>query len=257
MKNTQQKNKNNSNALVNLLHKISRGDDPKSIKTEAAKLLSQISPNDLACAEQHLINDGFPAHRVQQLSAAFMLMASAGNRNNILREKLPASHILRKVIAEHDLTRCFIADIQSAVEELTAAAKISSACEPFRKLAHAVEHLEAMLQHLEREDDIIFPTIKKFGWPNLCRFAESDHVYIRIAINDLVTLLGRFPHITQKQFKVRLNSIAPYLCRLILNHLLEEENILFPIALELIKHNRQWRRIKDVCEQIGYCGIHL
>ena len=124
------------------------------------------------------------------------------------------------------------------------------------RLSHIVEHLNAIEEHIEREEDVIFPYLQRHGWTSLCRAAHSDHSYIKIAIDDLCRLVGTFEPSKSKEFRIRLNSITKYLCPTLTEHLFQEDNILFPIALEVIKDNRLWKRIKNICDDIGYCGVH-
>ena len=37
------------------------------------------------------------------------------------------------------------------------------------------------------------------------------------------------------------------------DHIFKENNILYPTALEVIKENSVWKKMKDDCDKIGYC----
>lgn len=248
---------NKSVELTRLLRKINQGGDPKILRQEASRLVANICPTDIATAEQNLINDGYPAQLAQQLSAAFMLMGVLQEQNINLRAKVPANHILRIVLAEHELTRCFIAELEDVTQAIDQKEDFNDTCMEFRKLSHIIEHLDAMEEHIEREDDVIFPCLKQHGWTSLCRSAQSDHSYIKIAINDLIRLLGSFRETKIDAFKVRLNSISKYLCPIMRDHMLQEESILYPIAFEVIQDEKVWKKIKDFCDEIGYCGFHM
>lgn len=248
---------NNANAITRLLERISKGEDPKRLRTEATKLMSDVLPVDIALAEKNLIESGLAEEMVHNLSSAFMLMGMIEDHVMNIKAKLPNSHILRKVIAEHDLTRCYIAELEEVTEEINKLETITDVNCQFRKLTHVIEHLDAMIEHIEREEDVIFPMLKTHGWKALCRASQSDHVYIRIAISDLVKLIGKFEESKTEEFKLHLKSITKYLCPRIKDHLFQEENILYPIALELIKDKTIWHKMKQVCEDIGYCGVHI
>jgi len=247
----------NTQELTRLLERISKGDDPKLLRKEATRLMSNVGPSDITLAEQNLIEHGYPAHLVQQLSAAFMLMGILEEQGVNLKKKLESNHILRLVIAEHDLLRCFISDLKDTAKAIHHSTRLTDTCSEFRKLCHIIEHLDAMEEHIEREEDVIFPYLKKRGWASLCDAAKDDHVYIRIAIRDLIDLVATFKPKNKKDFKVRLNSITKYLCPILTEHISQEDNILYPIALEVIKDQKVWDNIKDVCDDIGYCGIHM
>lgn len=251
------KTNNNANAITRLLERISNGENPKKLRREATRLMSDVQPVDIARAEQNLIESGISESIVHNLSSAFMLMGILEDQILNIKAKLPNSHIIRKVIAEHDLTRCYLADLDDLTKEIDEMEKITDVSLQFRRLTHLIEHLDAMEEHIEREEDVIFPMLKKHGWKALCRASQSDHVYIRIAIGDLVKLIASFKQSKTDEFKIRLKSITKYLCPRMKDHFFQEENILYPIALELIRDKNIWHRMKDVCEEIGYCGVHV
>ncbi|HPD46083.1 MAG TPA: DUF438 domain-containing protein [Anaerohalosphaeraceae bacterium] len=246
----------NAEALSRLLRRINQGIDPKLLRKEANQLISRITPDDIATAEQRLVKDGYSARLASQLAAAFVLMGILEGQTLNLKNQLPPSHVLRMVLAEHDMLRCFLADLQEVAERLSSAETVTSTNGDFMKLSHIVEHLNAMEEHIEREEDVIFPYLQKHGWTSLCRAAQSDHGYIKVAIDDLTRIVAAFQPSKAGEFKIRLKSITTYLCPTMIEHLFQEDNILFPMALEVIKDAEVWKRIKDVCDQIGYCGVH-
>lgn len=247
----------NTQELARLFERISKGEDPKLLRKEATRLMNSVAPSDITLAEQNLIEHGYPAHLVQQLSAAFMLMGIIEEQGVSLKKKLEPNHILRLVIAEHDLLRCFISDLEDTAKAIHEKEGLTDTCSEFRRLCHIIEHLDSMDEHIEREEDVIFPYLKKRGWASLCNAARDDHIYIRIAIRDMIDLVSTFKPKNAKAFKVRLNSITKYLCPILTEHISQEDNILYPIALQVIKDKKVWDNIKGVCDDIGYCGIHM
>ncbi len=247
---------NKTEALSRLLRRINQGIDPKILRREANSLISRVTAGDIASAEKRLVRDGYSAQLASQLSAAFILMGILEGQSISVKNQLPANHVLRKVLAEHELIKCFLADLEDVADAISSRNELTSTCSEFMRLSHIVEHLNAIEEHIEREEDVIFPYLQKHGWTSLCRAAHSDHSYIKIAIDDLCRLVGTFEPSRSKEFKIRLNSITKYLCPTLTEHLFQEDNILFPIALEVIKDNKLWKRIKNICDDIGYCGVH-
>ncbi len=247
----------NADELTRLLRRISKGEDPIVLRKEATRLISDVCPQDIATAEQNLIESGLPAQLVQQLSSAFMLMGILEENSTSIKTKLPYSHILRKVMAEHEITRCYLADLEGVVKEIDAMENVTDVCSEFRRLAHITEHLNAMEEHIEREEDIIFPFLRKHGWETLCRTAQNDHIYIRVAVDDLIKLIATFNQQKDGRFKVKLKSISKYLLKRMRENLFQEDNILYPIALEIVNDEDVWAKMREVCNDIGYCGLHV
>lgn len=244
-------------ALTRVLERIYRGIDPKLLCKEAGHLFPDIGPGDIAVAEQNLINAGYSPRLAQQLSSVFVYMAMLKDQNTSLKFRLIPGHLLHKVMAEHELIRCFLIDLDSTEAEIQQTRHLTDTSSEFCKLGHIVRHLDAMEEHIAREEDVIFPCLQEHGWGGLCRSVRSEHTYVRIAINDLVELVQMFDENKIQEFKARLKSVTAYLCLTMVEHLFEEDNIVYPIALEVVTDNKVWERMKVVCDEIGYCGLHI
>jgi len=249
--------KDKTEALMQILRRIDQGDNPQTLRAEARRLIEQITPRDLARAEEILVRGGASSHQAGQLSVAFLLMGVLEGREANLRERLPADHVLRIILAEHELTRCFLADLDSLVREIVTLERMTDTSMEFMRLSHVAEHLHAMLEHIEREDDVLFPALRQHGWSALAAAPGRAHEQIRGHIDSLLRLLGTFRAERFDAFKQQLALLSQTLIQVILEHLHEEDNLLFPIALEVVKEPEAWHRIKRLCDEIGYCGVHI
>jgi iron-sulfur cluster repair protein YtfE (RIC family) len=114
-----------------------------------------------------------------------------------------------------------------------------------------------MEEHISREDDVLFPALKEHGWESLFAQIQSEHTYIQIAIEDLVKLVMAFDKMPFSTFKTRLLPTVRYLCPLLREHLFHEDRVLFPLAVATADSPQLWERLRQVCNEIDYCGIHL
>ena len=242
--------------LTGLLKQIHEGKNKQAIQKEANRLLARIQPHDITHAENRLLESGFSAQKVRQLSAAFILMGVLEGRKGEQMKELPEGHLLRKVLAEHEMIRCFVADLEEVTESILQSITILDTSTEFMRLSHILEHLNAMEEHMDRENDVIFPTLKNQGWGALCRSVENDHVYLRMAINDLTKLIINFRNTSQSIFKSQLSSLTKYVCPALKEHLFHEDQVLFPLAVKIIDDPKIWKKLKKVCDEIDYCGIH-
>ena len=243
--------------LTNLLIRIGQGKNPRLLRKEATRLINGVTDGDIAMAERNLIRNGYSQQLVEQLSAAFVLMAILEGQSENLKNSLPENHLLRKVLVEHDLMKCFLADLKDTVDKILKLDNITDTNAEFMKLTHIVEHLSAMNEHIDREEDVIFPALKKHGWSALCRSANNEHGHIKIAINNLITLTSSFRNCKVKEFKEKLGATTKHLAPAMTEHLFQEDNILYPIAIEVIEDKEVWAKMKEVCDEIGYCGVHI
>lgn len=255
MANTDQSSK--AQSLTRLLKRLNHGEDPNMLRKEANRLITNVGPRDIATAEENLINDGYSARLVEQLSATFMLIGIFEEQSANLKIQLPANHILRRIMVEHDMIRCFLADLDEAVETIEHLDYLSDSTLEFRKLAYTIEHLKAAKEHIEREQDIVFPYLKKHVWMRLCRAIQGEHIYIRTEIDNLFELIVLFNNISFEEFKARLVTIAQNFSAVTREHLRQEDNILYPIAAGVIHEVKFWEKMKAVCDEIGYCSVGL
>jgi DUF438 domain-containing protein len=248
---------NKAETLTSFLKRINDGDNPESLRKEAHRLLINVDADDIAVAEQNLINDGYSIQLVQLLCATFMLIGIPEEHQDGPMNGLPDDHILRIVLIEHDLIRYFLFDLSNTVDSISCREHLKDSSLEFRKLMHILQHLTGMKEHFEREDDVIFPFLLKYGRINLCQAMQGDHINIKAELEEFVNLIFSFNSMCFEVFKSKLITITRELLPSFREHLSQEDAILYPIALGMIDEAEIWEKIKKVCDEIGYCGVHL
>ncbi len=246
-----------SEALASLLRRINQGMDPNELRREAHRLIVQVTPTDINEAEQDLIREGFSAKLAGKLSVAFLLMGILEGQGRNLRGRLRGNHILLRILAEHDLLRCWLGDLEEINLQIRSIEEMKDSSDWFMRLGHIVEHLNGWQEHLDREDDILFPFLQQYGWASLCRTATAEHEIIREAIGCMVRLIAGYRETALAEFRVNLHSLTTYIGPLIREHLAQEESVLYPIAAAVIEDEHAWKKVKELCDEIGYCGVHL
>lgn len=250
-------NENLAEELTGFLIKLSKGRDKSGLRKQADRLIDSVSPLDFARAEHNLMQNGIPPRRIQQLSTSFIMMGLAEREKSDLRLRLPDYHILRKVMAEHEMLRCFLADLEEVAERIYHTSHLSPTSGELMQLSHIAEHLNSLEEHIGREDDVLFPALKERGWKSLFCRIESEHTYIQMAVDDLLKLIMVFEKMPFSNFKTKLMSTVRYLCPLLREHLFHEDRVLFPLAVSTMDDEKLWQRLRRICNEIGYCGIHL
>jgi len=243
-------------ALAGILKRINLGEDPRLLRNEAIQLSKNVDPEDIATAEQTLIDEGYSGRVVQRLSATFMLMALQKNKEGNSTPRLPDGHILRKIKVEHDLIGCYVTDLNKVVATIRNLHCLTDVSSEFRNLAHILGHLSIVKEHIDREEDIIFPYLRKSGWVKLCQAALNEHGKIRIDIDNLLALMTSFNEIGFDDFRGWLITIVHRFSPMIRQHLSYENELLYPISLFAIDDANVWKRMKALCDEIGYCGVH-
>lgn len=253
---SRRENESLAEELTSFLLKLSESKNKNALRKDACRLIRSITPKDFIYAENNLIRNGVTPEKIQQLSTSFIMMGLFEKEKSDLRSHLPDYHILRKIMAEHDMMRCFLADLEDIAEQIHQAPRLKPTSSEFMRLTHIVEHLNSLDEHIGREDDVLFPVLQEHGWKSLFSHIEGEHRYIQMAVADLVKLILAFEKIPFVNFKNRLMSTVRYLCPLLREHLFHEDRVLFPLAVSLVDDNRVWERLRQICNEIDYCGIH-
>ena len=76
-------------------------------------------------------------------------------------------------------------------------------------------------------------------------------------IGSLFILITSFNDEEFEDFKRSLSAIVQRLSSILMDHLAYEDKILWPVSLIVIDDIKIWKLIKEICEELGYCGSHL
>ncbi len=254
MKNTQ--NENTVEKLTNLLMRINKGEDPQILRKEANQMVTNLAPKDIASAENRLLDCGFSPKLVHQLSATFLLMGLFETRKGDLRKYLSPGHLVFQISTEHDLMRCFVANLESCVADINKADQLTSVSSEYRRLVHLSQHLNAAREHFTREQDVIFPMLIKHGLTEICREVVTLHADIEMAIKAVVNVTMNLNVMKTEDFKLQLSDVSQCLVATMLRTLAKEDNMLYAAAIKQIDDEAAWHRMKWICDDIGYCALH-
>jgi uncharacterized protein len=238
--------------LTNILRRLNTGEDPAQVRAEAKELLTTIGPEDLAIAEQNLIEEGLSIEDLQGLCPIHMEVL--GEQVEQMKASLPKGHIVSTLVSEHDMILGFLDKLQQVGDAIGRMSAYPGPTEEFKMLAHIAEHLVETERHHQREEDVLFPEMEErgvYGPPTVMR---QEHNELRPRKHELKELVE---HVGEKDFdafKQRLSELVGFIVPVLRDHIFKENNILYPAALQVIGSDADiWQRLKDACDEIGYC----
>ena len=244
-------------AVAELLRRIDNSDDIRLLAKDVFRIAGKVSPAELAAAGHNLLDEGYAPTIVTHLSAALVLMQRYEQQRSDRKDRSLDGHILQKITAEHAVFRCLAAELIEATAGWRATECLSDTTAEYRRLIHVVNHLSSMKEHFEREDDVILPYLRRCGWASLCSVAEHDHVQLHAQIDCLTSLLTETHALSPEDLRTTLVDCVGRFCSCLIEHLAFEDGLLWPMALVVIDDPAIWKAMKAVCEEIGYCGIHV
>jgi len=238
--------------LANIIFSLGGKHRSSSITDKTRELLATADSREVAHAQQKALEAGMDLDElfdVWQQNKRFL-----PNLEGKMRLELPDNHILQRILSEHDMILCFIADLEDvniAIQNLHTA---SSSNSDIRKLEHISRHLGTAAQHPEREDQVIFPELQRRGFPCPSEVISLQHHQLGVRIEELQQLVWSVDQMDFSIFKSQLQQLVDYVVPVMRRHIFIENNLVLPLALELIDDNTTWARMKQVCDDIGYCG---
>ena len=219
-----------------------------------ARSLSGIEPHDIALAEQSLLESGCSQGDLRRLYPLEMQLL--GNQTQAIRQSLPANHVVRRIICEHELILGYLADLEDAAAVITEMNDRDDATASWRKFEHAVWHLAGMSIHHALEDDMIMPQLRSRGYAALAEAGRLDHAFLEAATRKLMELVASGHKMQFTFFKRELGLATQALVSAYGEHIFREDNIMLPTALKVIHDPAIWQRINEYCDEVSYCCMH-
>jgi hypothetical protein len=238
--------------LTQVLKRLNAGEDPARVRAEAKELLETISPADLSIAEQTLIDEGLSVKDLEGLCSVHLEVLS--ERVEKMKAELPKGHIISTLVSEHDVILGFLEQLQQVNESIQRMDEYPGPTEEFRKLAHISEHPVETERHHQREEDVLFPELEARGVYGPPAVMRQEHSELRPRKHELKEIVDRVGEGDFSAFKDRLDELVGFIVPTLRDHILKENNILYPTALQVIGSDDEvWQRLKAECDDIGYC----
>lgn len=168
-----------------------------------------------------------------------------------LKSKLRPGHVLHTLISEHEFIFGFLSKLELLNDAIQKNSADPAKAAEISELKNVAEHLIGAEPHHKREEDVLFPEMEArdvFGPPSVMR---QEHEELRAKKKELKDLVDNAD--TAGLSKEKLQEISRYLVPTLKEHIDKENNILYPLAFEVIKEKSVWTDMKNHCDKIGYC----
>lgn len=170
-----------------------------------------------------------------------------------MESNLKPGHVIHTLMEEHKMILGFLDDLEKTNYSLQQENKYDAKNEDFKKLEHIAEHLVGAEPHHQREEEVLFPEIEKRGVSGPTEMMRREHEEFRPKKKEIVKLCAALPKTDFQDFKKELKEAADFLISMLREHIAKENDILYPLALEVIQEEAVWQEMKKACDKIGYC----
>lgn len=232
-----------------ILKEIHSGAGLEKLKKKGKNIFKNISPTDLALIEQEIIHEGATRDEMRKLCDVHLeIMKDDLEKTDM---KLKPGHPIHTLTEEHKMILEFINKLQHTVSSLNAAKDFGKVKNELEMLRHIAEHLVEADKHHQREEDVLFPMLEKYGVTEPPAIMREEHVDLKARKKALNEIAGK-RKMPYSDFVKRVKELADYIIENLPNHIYKEDNILYPMAIKVIPENK-WAKIKQGCDRIGYC----
>jgi DUF438 domain-containing protein len=240
------------NELASIILNLCGSKQSSTLSKQKRELLAAADFRDIAHAQEKVLESGL------DIDELFVMWQEnkriLPDQVEKLRRELQANHIVQRILAEHDMIMCFIADLEDVNDEIQQLDSASSSSSEIRRFEHIASHLSTASEHPEREDNVLFPELKRRGFPGPAEIISLQHNQLSTRISELRQLAWLIDSIPFDEFKQQLQYLTNYIVPAMRRHIFIENNLVLPLAIELINDEKAWKHMKQVCDEIGFCG---
>ena len=166
---------------------------------------------------------------------------------------LKPGHVLHTLMEEHKMILSFLDELEKVNQRLQQTGQYAGNDEDIKKLANIAEHLVGAEPHHQREEQVLFPEIEKRGVFGPTQVMRQEHEEFRPKKKEILSLGQSVAKMDFDKFKKNLKESADFLVAMLREHIAKENDILYPMALEVIPEEAVWQNMKKECDKIGYC----
>jgi PAS domain S-box-containing protein len=243
-------------ALKEILRQLHAGIPPERVKERFRQFLQGVSPLEIAKIEQELISEGISREEIQRLCDVHLAIFKEQLEKQkvgvgIAVEIAPSSpiHIL---LEEHKMLQRITQKLGSLADKVQIAESLSTVKEELAHLRHVADELLEAEKHYLREENVLFPVLEKHGITEPPAIMWMEHNKIREKKKQLKRLVENAANMSFPEFRMQLSELANSIINALNNHILKENNILFPTAQRIVSE-QEWTAIREDFDKIGYC----
>lgn len=237
--------------LTDILKRLNAGENSAEIKRKAKDFLSTIDPLELSEAEQKLIDAGLAPEDLRHLCSVHLGLLD--DNLGQMKSALGPGHVIDTLIKEHEIILDFLDKLERTNQKIQKIRNYDDNQEEFKLLKSIAEHLVGTEPHHQREEKVLFPELEERGVFGPTQVMVIEHKDLRRYKEELEKITDKVSKIDFDDFKKKLDTVAKFIVMTLRDHIFKENNILYPTALQIIKDNDTWEKMKDDCDKIGYC----
>ncbi|MGQ9596769.1 MAG: DUF438 domain-containing protein [Thermoproteota archaeon] len=236
--------------LRELITQLHMGVRPEEVREKFKDLLESVSPVEIATVEEELIKEGVPREEIRKLCDVHLAVF----REQLEKQRLniPQEHPINVLMEEHNIMLKLAEKLNTVSNTILKAEDAEHVRSEGHQLEHLVSDFMDSEKHYLREENALFPFLEKHGVTEPPAIMWMEHNQIREMKKQLKRLAESFDMIEPSEFRKQLSEKSRSLSNILVNHFSKENNILFPMAIQVIDED-EWIEIRRGFDEVGYC----
>jgi uncharacterized protein len=235
--------KQKQEVLKGIIKDLHKGVEMGILKKRFSDLVKDVDPSEISRMEQALINEGMPSDEIKKLCDVHVQLFKE-TLDVKEKPKVDSGHPVHTFMAENEKIKDFGVKVGVLCESLGVGTDKKSLAEIKNELNENFEKLALVEKHYLRKENQLFPFLEKHGISGPSQVMWAIHDEIRAMVKTVRTAIKN-----NEQNIVKEKGVA--LARATLDMIYKEENILFPMSLEMMSED-EWLEIRKGEDEIGY-----
>ena len=168
-------------------------------------------------------------------------------------DQLWPGHVIHTLVEEHKIILDYLDKLKEACECLNKKSQFADAADCIEKIKNVADHLIGAEPHHQREEQVLFPEMESQGVVGPPTVMRHEHESMREAKHRLKKLTEEINTDNFEESRNQIQTTGAFLVSMLGDHIYKENNILYPMALEVIQDEAMWETMKQSCDSIGYC----
>lgn len=236
-------NRQRQEILKQIIKDLHSGVPVERLQKKFARLIREVSPEEIAAMENALIEEGFPPEEIQRLCDVHAQVFEKSLRKTKKASNIPG-HPVYTFLEENRHARQLIKKINRSAKRFV---RKGFAANYKAKMLEDYQQLKAIIRHYERKENQLFPILeaKKFSGPTKVMWGKHDEIREHFRAVDKI--------IAAEQWEALYRQVKT-LTAAIKRMIFLEEKILFPTAMKKLG-DAEWAHIKRGGQEIGYAWV--
>jgi hypothetical protein len=244
---------NRIRVLTGIIKHLHAGNPPEAVQRQMRELVKQTDASEIMAMEQELMADGMPVEEVRSMCDLHAQVTRDVLVQIPTRKDIPPGHPIDTFRRENEALSNVIALMQTGLAELQGLPETNDPAPIVLRLRQSFNDLMDIDKHYQRKEHALFSCLERHGiaGPSKVMWAKDDDV--RSLLKQLGQVL-QMSSTTTGEWKPALLSAANAALNAVGEMIYKEENILFPMSLEMLSED-EWAEIWSASPKYGWCIV--